>query len=396
MRKIFILSIVFFSLCTMSAVAQFGPGQFASYFKTFRNDMNGYVKLFSPNVWTISVNPTTSVNELQQVSGASYLKQIGYMSGGYGIVYNDATFENYTFSVKLNTTWANRIGVLYNYKDSANFCSFHYDVKEENKNFQLFELQEGAPNVGSRTAGLVRNFSEVEGFTLNNPNFYFKVKNENGKTTAWLNNVCIFNSLPQAKYALGKIGVYGVSNNQLYVDSILVESNFGKPSSNATLSAITASVGSITPEISASVINYSLSVPEGTASVTLGGITSDAGASVAGGGEITTIPSVQKMTVTAADGTKYTYTVNISVAVGIDSKNEMNFSVYPNPANDFIVIRLQNDSKVTISSIVGAKVLEAYSTNQMLEMDISGLKQGLYYITVDDGRGIKTSKLLKR
>lgn len=89
----------------------------------------------------------------------------------------------------------------------------------------------------------------------------------------------------------------------------------GKSGNNA-LSALTVSVGTLTPAFDPAVTEYTLSLPQGTEKLTLTATPSDSNATVQGDGELTlqegenTLPLV----VTAEDGSAKTYTITVQVA----------------------------------------------------------------------------------
>lgn len=86
-----------------------------------------------------------------------------------------------------------------------------------------------------------------------------------------------------------------------------------KPSSNANLASIKLSSGSLSPAFNANTTNYTATVKFGVDSITVTGSVADGGATYVGGGTfaLNVGENVRTLTVTAADGTKKSYTVNI-------------------------------------------------------------------------------------
>lgn len=86
-----------------------------------------------------------------------------------------------------------------------------------------------------------------------------------------------------------------------------------KPSSNANLTSIRLSNGSLSPSFNANTTNYNATVKYGVDSITITGTVADGGATYTGGGTFgLEVGNNQRvLTVTAADGTKKTYTINI-------------------------------------------------------------------------------------
>lgn len=74
---------------------------------------------------------------------------------------------------------------------------------------------------------------------------------------------------------------------------------------------------------------------------------------------------------------------DINTSTNITALPSAEFSMYPNPASDVLMIRLNNsgtDNKVLIRDITGAEVLNATSDNTIISMDVSSLSPGLYFV----------------
>lgn len=86
-----------------------------------------------------------------------------------------------------------------------------------------------------------------------------------------------------------------------------------KPSSNANLSSIKLSNGSLSPAFNPNTLNYSATVKYGIESITITGAVADGKATYTGGGTfgLEVGDNSRVLTVTAEDGTKKSYTVNI-------------------------------------------------------------------------------------
>ena len=81
----------------------------------------------------------------------------------------------------------------------------------------------------------------------------------------------------------------------------------------------------------------------------------------------------------------------------INNENSMTFNVYPNPANDFINIEINNnyDSnfKISIYNSLGIKVIETSNENTI---NIEDLPSGMYFINVMTEKFSRTEKVMKR
>jgi hypothetical protein len=84
---------------------------------------------------------------------------------------------------------------------------------------------------------------------------------------------------------------------------------------DATLSALSVSVGTLSPDFSAGVNNYVVSVPEGTTSVTITATANSANAELVGDGEFTEIPGTAVITVTSQAGTENIYNIVFQLEV---------------------------------------------------------------------------------
>jgi hypothetical protein len=79
-----------------------------------------------------------------------------------------------------------------------------------------------------------------------------------------------------------------------------------------------------------------------------------------------------------------------AVATGIAKTGEQVFSVYPNPATNYILTR--NAQKVTILDLNGRIVKEAFNTEKV---DVSSLAKGAYIVKAQIENTTKIGKLIK-
>lgn len=95
---------------------------------------------------------------------------------------------------------------------------------------------------------------------------------------------------------------------------------------------------------------------------------------------------------------------NIIVGVGnavMDAKvaplltKESKFSIYPNPATDFVNVNFKDDSAsiISIYSINGTKISESKSKNKNVQLDVSKLNAGLYLLKIQSGTEVKFNKI---
>lgn len=87
-----------------------------------------------------------------------------------------------------------------------------------------------------------------------------------------------------------------------------------------------------------------------------------------------------------------------ALAVNEAIKNRLQVSVYPNPANDNLFVALDSKTKtaqITISDLSGKSIINTTLLNQNA-IDISGLKLGMYMLTVSTENGSETVKFIKQ
>ena len=78
----------------------------------------------------------------------------------------------------------------------------------------------------------------------------------------------------------------------------------------------------------------------------------------------------------------------------IESQNQ--FSIYPNPAKDKINIQFANinSSKIFITDNAGRKILEKRFNDKEIELNVSTLASGLYFLTVQNKDGVFNRKII--
>lgn len=73
--------------------------------------------------------------------------------------------------------------------------------------------------------------------------------------------------------------------------------------------------------------------------------------------------------------------------------------MYPNPAKNSIFInmkkRFNNHSNISITDVLGKEIYQFIAVNAELEIDISKLMNGIYFIKLNDEKGIFTQKFIK-
>ncbi|QAA82057.1 T9SS type A sorting domain-containing protein [Aequorivita sp. H23M31] len=94
----------------------------------------------------------------------------------------------------------------------------------------------------------------------------------------------------------------------------------------------------------------------------------------------------------------YTYDYIGTASISNLSFEVDNFSVYPNPSTDFVTIfnRTNNIRTIDVIDASGKSALKVTKVNKKeMNLDISGLSTGIYYLRMSTSKGIITQKLVK-
>ncbi len=77
--------------------------------------------------------------------------------------------------------------------------------------------------------------------------------------------------------------------------------------------------------------------------------------------------------------------------VGVEEVSEMSFSVFPNPVNDLLTIKLSShsDFSLTITDILGKQVLtENYSSTSSTTINVGDFPEGIYMLQLNTGENV--------
>lgn len=86
-----------------------------------------------------------------------------------------------------------------------------------------------------------------------------------------------------------------------------------------------------------------------------------------------------------------------TVGVGFNSFASEQISIYPNPSRDLISIQIGETGEYTlkISSVNGQFVMEREFVGRTLQLDLSPVKEGVYFITIRSKDHVATRKIIK-
>jgi endonuclease I len=96
--------------------------------------------------------------------------------------------------------------------------------------------------------------------------------------------------------------------------------------------------------------------------------------------------------------TAHNFTANFDVASKLNSHKNENIKIYPNPSNNHIRISgvHEADFKVEIIDLNGRKIYDKHFINNNPLIDLSGYKEGIYFIKIITNDGINYRKVLKK
>ena len=114
------------------------------------------------------------------------------------------------------------------------------------------------------------------------------------------------------------------------------------------------------------------------------------------------------VTLTVSDGTNLKSILKKGyITVGLCSGHEELstlplFRVFPNPASDHVTIKAATEIngafRLTLRDIAGRRILERVSVTggegEILALDLTAFKPGLYFLTIRSGNNITTQKLI--
>lgn len=93
-----------------------------------------------------------------------------------------------------------------------------------------------------------------------------------------------------------------------------------------------------------------------------------------------------------------TFTQNVSTCTGINEITNIEFfTVYPNPARDFITIVVANDDEtiVTVINALGEVALREIAISNYISLKTDSLVNGIYFVKVENANGSAIKKIIK-
>lgn len=92
------------------------------------------------------------------------------------------------------------------------------------------------------------------------------------------------------------------------------------------------------------------------------------------------------------DGENWVFSNNVDAEVGINTAESTSFSIYPNPANESVIIHSEySDYEVSIYTITGQQIMQERNCNTI---DISDVAAGTYIVLFKSGDTVSRRKLV--
>ncbi|MDR2980317.1 MAG: T9SS type A sorting domain-containing protein, partial [Bacteroidales bacterium] len=97
------------------------------------------------------------------------------------------------------------------------------------------------------------------------------------------------------------------------------------------------------------------------------------------------------------NGNVSTQTQNVMISVGIDTYENLGIQIYPNPVNDVLNIKFNNEiaNKIEIFDNTGRLIIVKTTINNPEKIDLSNLPKGIYFIHFQTNRRMISAKLIK-
>ena len=81
----------------------------------------------------------------------------------------------------------------------------------------------------------------------------------------------------------------------------------------------------------------------------------------------------------------------------VDENNTMEIKVYPNPTNGILFVETvctpSLPAEYIITNVTGQTLLSGHITDEIQQIDVSGLAEGMYFVRIQSDRGIVTEKI---
>ncbi|PCJ79639.1 MAG: hypothetical protein COA57_15555 [Flavobacteriales bacterium] len=95
--------------------------------------------------------------------------------------------------------------------------------------------------------------------------------------------------------------------------------------------------------------------------------------------------------------------LDVRTSTGVDEVevSNLNFEIYPNPANNFVELKIQNsefriqNAKLKVYNVLGEVILTSRISHLTTQIDVSELPEGIYFIEVGNDSSSSVQKIIK-
>lgn len=145
----------------------------------------------------------------------------------------------------------------------------------------------------------------------------------------------------------------------------------------------------------AATLSYIVELPTGTTAVpAVTATASNTGASVQVNAAAA-LPGTTTVVVTAADGTKVTYSIEFKVKVAVNGFDTAAIKVFPTVTNSSFTVQTEGgESLISVYDITGSKVSEQRSTSAKTLVNVE--QNGMYLLKVENNQQVKTFRIIKQ
>jgi hypothetical protein len=170
-----------------------------------------------------------------------------------------------------------------------------------------------------------------------------------------------------------------------------------------TLSSLTVSVGTLDPSFDKETLDYEVNLPASTSpgdSVEVTAAATEATSVVTGAGWVRVPNPTNHVTIicTAENANQHYYRITFNRPTGVEETATTTGScdIYPNPVNDKLVISAEDAiNSISIYNLQGAVVFSRIVSGKTVELSLSELNAGIYFIKVQSGSDVYINKITK-
>ena len=87
--------------------------------------------------------------------------------------------------------------------------------------------------------------------------------------------------------------------------------------------------------------------------------------------------------------------ITVSVVEVLGAEDEIELSVYPNPATSFVNVQVTGEASIRIMDLKGTVITERSFTNE-IELNVETLKESIYLMEIRNADGVSLRKLIKK